>query len=52
MFQPLIQAEETGESSLLSEALARFFASDRVVARTDDDLSLILATRRNTADPG
>ncbi len=46
MFQPLIQSGGTGEIDQLSASLEQFLSSERVGSRTDDDLSLILATRR------
>jgi serine/threonine protein phosphatase PrpC len=51
MFRPLIQAAGEGEIDPLSSSLEQFLLSDRVSSRTDDDLSLILATRRNPVDP-
>jgi hypothetical protein len=51
MFWPLIQAEGAGEIGHLSESLEQFLSSDRVGSRTDDDLSLILATCRNPDHP-
>lgn len=47
MFQPLHKADGSAEIPQLSESLTQFLASDRVGSRTDDDVSLILATRRN-----
>jgi Protein phosphatase 2C len=47
VFQPLLKAEGSAEISTLSASLEQFLASERVRSRTDDDLSLILATRRN-----
>jgi hypothetical protein len=46
MFQPLAEADGSGEIEHLSGALEDFLTSDRVSARTDDDLSLILAIRQ------
>ncbi|MFN7928918.1 MAG: PP2C family serine/threonine-protein phosphatase [Blastocatellia bacterium] len=46
LFQPLLKAEGNAEINQLSSALEQFLASDRVKLRTDDDVSLILATRR------
>jgi len=43
--QPLRRSRVTGQDVELSEALRRFLASDRVGSRTDDDLSLVVATR-------
>lgn len=44
-FGPL-RAEASGRSLTLSRALEAFLASPRVCERTDDDTSLVLATRR------
>lgn len=46
-FEPLLQVGGSGEVAQLSSALASFLSSDRVAARTDDDVALILATRRS-----
>jgi hypothetical protein len=47
MFRPLLQADGEAEIGQLSASLEQFLSSERVGARTDDDVSLILATRRN-----
>lgn len=47
IFRPLFKAEGSAEISALSTALEQFLSSERVGTRTDDDVSLILATRRN-----
>lgn len=47
---PLILTEGTGEMNHLSERLESFLLSERVSTRTDDDVSLILATR-HPSDP-
>lgn len=47
MFRPLLQSDGADEVFRLSEALQRFLSSDQVGSRTDDDVSVILATRRN-----
>lgn len=47
MFQSLVKAEGCGSISLLSDSLEQFLSSERVGSRTDDDVSLILATRRS-----
>jgi hypothetical protein len=47
MFQPLLMAEGSAEISHLSVLLERFLSSDQVRSRTDDDISLILATHRD-----
>ena len=49
MFRPIIQASGSMEIEWLSEALESFLMSERVASRTDDDLSLILATCRDHA---
>lgn len=46
MFQPLLHAEGTAEIGPVSTALEQFLASERIGSRTDDDVSLVLATRR------
>jgi hypothetical protein len=45
-FAPLHARNETGEATALSHSLAKMLTSPAVRARTDDDASLILATRR------
>lgn len=47
MFRPLLQSDGPSEVFHLSESLQRFLSSDQVGSRTDDDVSVILATRRN-----
>ena len=47
MFRPLLQSDRPAEVFHLSESLQRFLSSDQVGSRTDDDVSVILATRRN-----
>lgn len=47
MFRPLLQSDGEAEISQLSASLQQFLSSERVGSRTDDDVSLILATRRN-----
>jgi hypothetical protein len=47
MFRPLLQSDGIKEISHLSESLQQFLSSDQVGSRTDDDVSIILATRRN-----
>jgi hypothetical protein len=47
MFRPLLQSDGEAEIGELSESLQQFLSSERVGSRTDDDVSLILATRRN-----
>ncbi|MBS0548673.1 MAG: protein phosphatase 2C domain-containing protein [Proteobacteria bacterium] len=46
MFVPVRQSATNGEDSTLSAGLQRYLASAPVVARTNDDKTLILATRR------
>jgi hypothetical protein len=43
---PVVRASPPGHAPALSDALAGFLASPRVRSRTDDDITLILATRR------
>ncbi len=55
MFRPLWDADEAGanedrEIRSLSAALKNFLSSERIGSRTDDDTSLILATRRQQDD--
>jgi hypothetical protein len=50
-FEPLFKyLESATDSSVARAELARFLASDRVTARTDDDKTLVLATRRATGE--
>jgi Protein phosphatase 2C len=51
MFQPLNGSSGFGEVLALSASLEQFLSSERVRMRTDDDVSLILATRRSPAPP-
>lgn len=46
VFAPLHAAEAVGEASALSQALTNMLASPAVRSRTDDDASLVIATRR------
>jgi len=46
MFRPLFDADGANEINHLSASLERFLSSERVGSRTDDDVSLILATCR------
>lgn len=46
MFRPLQETNGVAEVAHISASLERFLSSGRVGSRTDDDLSLILATRR------
>jgi hypothetical protein len=45
VLSPLRSATETGVSDGVSRALEGFLRSDRISSRTDDDLTLVLATR-------
>lgn len=49
VFPPLYASTATGEDANLSTALAGMLASPAVRARTDDDTTLVLATRRERA---
>lgn len=51
IFAPLLAAEGKGEIAVLSAALDEFLRSESVAARTDDDLSLVIATRRHHQPP-
>jgi hypothetical protein len=46
MFRPLSRADKADEIGHLSSSLESFLSSERVRSRTDDDVSLILATCR------
>lgn len=46
MFRPLLKEEGCADIVTLSTSLEQFLSSERVGSRTDDDVSLILATRR------
>ena len=47
MFRPIINAEGDSEITPVSQQLKTLLASDEISNRTDDDVSLILATRRS-----
>jgi hypothetical protein len=51
LFAPLHRSDQAGEESALSASLADFLASAAVGARVDDDLSLVIATRRPFVPP-
>lgn len=52
MTRPLIAAEDTASIDRLSAALGAFLASDRISSRTDDDVTLLLATcQGHAAEP-
>jgi hypothetical protein len=46
MLRPLIRSDVTGKHESLCVALEKYLASPAIAERTDDDVSLILATRR------
>lgn len=46
MLRPLRQADATGHITSLSDALARYLTSPAVTSRTDDDVTLVIASRR------
>lgn len=46
LFKPVRQSEQSGEMTDLQEPLENFLASERVISRTDDDLSIILAAKK------
>jgi hypothetical protein len=48
MIEPVRQAPAEGIDEDLSESLARYLSSKRVCDHTDDDKSLVLATRNST----
>ncbi len=48
VFSPLRQTKDTGHLASLSSALARYLGSPKVNERTDDDKTLVLASRRVT----
>jgi hypothetical protein len=51
MFHPLHVSSGSAEVPDLSASLEGFLSSERVRMRTDDDVSLIMATRRSPAPP-
>ena len=51
MFSPLQSLEAGGEAAPLSQSLDDLLASGQVRARTDDDATLVLATRRARPTP-
>jgi Protein phosphatase 2C len=51
MIVPVQQGQAEGIDESLSESLTKYLSSDRVCERTDDDKSLVLATRSQTAIP-
>lgn len=46
IFGPLVQSQGCREITPVSTALETFLVSERVARRTDDDVSIVLATRR------
>lgn len=50
LLQPLVRSEGSAEVLPLSKDLEQFLSSDRVRSRIDDDVSIVLATRRNHID--
>jgi hypothetical protein len=48
LFDPLIKSDGAGRHDALSAVLETFLGSPRVSARTDDDMSIVLATRRTS----
>jgi hypothetical protein len=48
LFDPLIKSDVAGRHDALSAALETFLGSPPVIARTDDDVSIVLATRRTS----
>ena len=46
MFRPLVESDSVGKHESLCVALEGYLASPAIADRTDDDVSLILATRR------
>jgi hypothetical protein len=48
MIVPVQQGQAEGIDESLSESLTKYLSSDRVCERTDDDKSLVLATRSQT----
>jgi hypothetical protein len=52
LFRPLQMTEGDGEIAAVSRALVSFLGSPRVAERSDDDLSLVIATRRPQARNG
>lgn len=49
IMEPLRRASARGVSSTLSQGLATYLSSPRIIDRADDDLTLMLATRGNRA---
>jgi protein phosphatase 2C-like protein len=47
MFEPLLRSEGSSEIGQLSVALESFLTSPRIATHTDDDVSLVVATRRS-----
>lgn len=47
LFKPVRESDQLAEMSDLLDPLENFLASERVVSRTDDDLTVILAARKD-----
>ena len=52
LFKPVRESSQLAEMSDLLEPLENFLASDRVTSRTDDDLTLILASKKDVSTCG
>ena len=52
IFKPVRESNQIAEMSDLLEPLENFLASDRVTSRTDDDLTLILASKKDVSTCG
>jgi hypothetical protein len=50
LFQPILKASSIGEDTKLSAALASFLTSSAVTNRVDDDVSIVLATSRQSPE--
>lgn len=48
MLQPLRAADGTGHIAALSDALTRYLGTPAITSRTDDDVTLVIATRHQT----
>lgn len=51
MFRAILQTAGSDEIKPLSDSLQQFLASEQISSRTDDDVSIILATRRPQTPP-
>jgi len=52
LFKPVRDSSQLGEMTDLLEPLENFLASDRVTSRADDDLTLILAAKKDVSPRG